>query len=229
MKIGIMQPYFFPYIGYWQLINAVDKYVVYDDVSYIKSGWINRNNFLINKQAHLITLPLKDASSFKKINEIKIDNDRKNKVLKTFQMAYSKAPYYKEIMSILEELILKYSNIAELNYYSIIKVCEYLDIETEILLSSALEKNNNLKAQEKVIHINKVLNSTHYINAIGGQDLYDKEVFKQNNITLNFLKTQPIKYKQFNNDFVSNLSIIDILMFCSKKEIKDMLNNYELL
>ncbi len=229
MKIGIMQPYFFPYIGYWQLINAVDKYVVYDDVAYIKSGWINRNNFLINKQVHLVTLPLKDASSFKNINEIEIDESRKDKVLKTLQMAYSKSTYYKEVMPIIETLILNNSNIALLNYNSIIEINKYLDINTEIILSSSLDKDNNLKAQDKVIHINKILKSTNYINAIGGQDLYDRKTFKQNNIVLNFLKFIPVKYKQFKNDFVSNLSIIDVLMFCSKNEIKDMLNSYELI
>ncbi len=229
MKIGIMQPYFFPYLGYWQLINIVDKYVVYDDVAYIKSGWINRNNLLINGQAHLVTLPLKDASSFKNINEIEIDESRKDKVLKTIQMAYSKSTHYEEIMPIIESLFLNNSNIAVLNYNSIIEINKYLDINTEIILSSTLNKNNMLKAQDKVIHINKILNSTNYINAIGGQELYDRETFKQNNIVLNFLKFIPVKYKQLKNDFISNLSIIDVLMFCSKNEIKDMLNSYELL
>lgn len=231
MKLGIMQPYFFPYIGYWQLINAVDEYVVYDDVNYIKGGWINRNNILLNHAKHLITLPLEEASSFKLINEISITKNEvlKKKLIKTIQSAYLKAPYFKTIMSIIESLILDNSNIAKLNYNIILAVKEYLNIETEILLSSNIEKNNDLKAQDKVIHIAHILGASEYINAIGGQELYSKEEFAQNNIQLNFIKTNEIKYKQFNNEFVPNLSIIDVMMFDSPERIKEMLDDYELL
>ncbi len=231
MKLGIMQPYFFPYIGYWQLINAVDKYVVYDDVNYIKGGWINRNNILLNNSKHLITLPLEEASSFKLINEISITKNEvlKNKLIKTIKSAYLKAPYFETIMPILESLILDNSNIAMLNYNIILVIKNYLNLDTEILLSSQIKKDNNLKAQDKVIHIAHLLRANEYINAIGGQELYSKEDFKQENIKLSFLKTNEIKYKQFKNEFVPNLSIIDVLMFNSPEKIKEMLNNYELI
>lgn len=231
MKLGIMQPYFFPYIGYWQLINAVDKYVVYDDVNYIKGGWINRNNILLNGSKHLITLPLEDASSFKLINEISITKNAvlKNKLIKTIKSAYLKAPYFETIMPILESLILDNSNIAMLNYNIILVIKNYLNLDTEILLSSQIKKDNNLKAQDKVIHIAHLLGAKEYINAIGGQELYSKEDFKQENIKLSFLKTNEIKYKQFKNEFVPNLSFIDVLMFNSPQEIKEMLNDFELL
>lgn len=231
MKLGIMQPYFFPYIGYWQLINAVDKYVVYDDVNYIKGGWINRNNILLNNSKHLITLPLEEASSFKLINEISITKNEvlKNKLIKTIKSAYLKAPYFETIMPILESLILDNSNIAMLNYNIILVIKNYLNLDTEILLSSQIKKDNNLKAQDKVIHIAHLLGANEYINAIGGQELYSKEDFKQENIKLSFLKTNEIKYKQFKNEFVPNLSFIDILMFNSPQEIKEMLNDFELL
>lgn len=230
MKLGIMQPYFFPYIGYWQLINAVDKYVVYDDVAYIKGGWINRNNLLINSNKCLITLPIQNSSSFKNINEIEITNNEKlkNKLLKTIQMTYKKALYFNEIMPIIEDLIINNSNIAMLNYNSIIRICEYLNINTEIILSSQIDKNNTLKGQDKVIHINKLLGSDEYINAIGGMELYDTKEFELNNIKLRFLQTNKIEYKQFNNEFIPNLSIIDVLMFNSPQEIKKILNKYEL-
>lgn len=231
MKLGIMQPYFFPYIGYWQLINAVDAYVVYDDVNFIKGGWINRNNILLNGAKHLITLPLEEASSFKLINEILITKNivLKNKLIKTIKSAYLKAPYFETIMPILESLILDNSNIAMLNYNIILTIKKYLNIDTEILLSSKIEKDNNLKAQDKVIHIAHILGATEYINAIGGQELYDKEVFKEQNIDLKFIKTNPITYKQFNNEFVSNLSIIDVMMFNPPEKIKEMLDDYELI
>jgi len=232
MKIGIMQPYFFPYIGYFQLINAVDKYVIYDDVNYIKNGWINRNNILLNNQKHLITLPLDAASPFKLINEIDIiQNDKvKEKLLKTIQQAYRKAPYYEEVFPIIKNCIMgEYPLIAEALYHSFLSISQYLGIKTEFILSSKIEKDNELKAQEKVIHICKLLNGTEYFNAIGGQELYSKLDFQNENIKLNFLKTKAIQYNQFNNEFMPNLSIIDVMMFNSPEKVKEMLGAYELL
>lgn len=231
MKLGIMQPYFFPYFGYWQLINAVDTYVVYDDVAYIKGGWINRNNILVNGHANLITLSLENSSSFKNINEISIIQNGKNaeKIVKTIQMAYKKAAFYNYVMPILEDLFITNHKISELNYNSIIKINKYLEISTNIILSSKIDKDNSLKAQEKVIHINKLLNSNTYINAIGGQELYDRDEFRQEGIELKFLKMGNIEYQQFKNGFIPNLSIIDVLMFNSPETIKEMLNNYELI
>lgn len=229
MKLGIMQPYFFPYLGYWQLINAVDTYVVYDDVAYIKGGWINRNNILVNEKANLITLSLENSSSFKNINEINIIKNGKNaeKIVKTIQMAYKKAPFFNQVMPILENLLLKNDKIANLNYNSILEINKYLKINTNIILSSSLSKDNSLKAQDKVIHINKLLGSDTYINAIGGQELYDREEFKREGIELKFLKMNDIKYTQFKNEFVSNLSIIDALMFNSPEQIRVMLTEYK--
>ncbi len=232
MKIGIMQPYFFPYIGYWQLINAVDKYVIYDDVNYIKNGWINRNNILLNGQKHLVTLPLDGASSFELIKNIKITSNQKvkEKLLRTIKNSYLKAPYLNDVFPITEKTVL-YENceIASAIEFSIRKIVDYLNIDTEIILSSNLSKDNNLKGQDKVIDIVKALNGDAYINAIGGQELYSKEDFAKENIRLNFLKTKDVKYKQFNNDFVPNLSIIDVMMFNSPEVIREMLNDYELL
>lgn len=229
MKLGIMQPYFFPYLGYWQLINAVDTYVVYDDVAYIKGGWINRNNILVNEKANLITLSLENSSSFKNINEINIIKNGKNaeKIVKTIQMAYKKAPFFNQVMPILENLLLKNDKIANLNYNSILEINKYLKINTNIILSSSLSKDNSLKAQDKVIHINKLLGSDTYINAIGGQELYDREEFKREGIELKFLKMNDIKYTQFKNEFVPNLSIIDALMFNSPEQIRVMLTEYK--
>ena len=231
MKLAIMQPYFFPYLGYWQLINAVDKYVVYDDVAYIKGGWINRNNILVNGNPTLITLPLEKSSSFKKINEISIVNNDiiKDKLLKTVQMAYKKAPFFEDVMYMISDLLKHNSNIARLNYNTILKINEYLNINTEIILSSELQKDDSLKSQDKVIHICKELYADNYINAIGGQKLYSKEEFTKHNIKLNFIKMNELKYTQFNNDFVPNLSIIDVLMFNSPEQIKEMLDDFVLL
>ncbi|KES17196.1 WbqC-like protein family [Gilliamella apicola SCGC AB-598-B02] len=150
MKVGIMQPYFFPYLGYWQLINAVDKYVIYDDVNFIKNGWINRNNILLNGKKHLITLPLEGASSFLLINQIKTSSKLKDreKLLKTLEQAYKKAPYFEIIFSIFKDtLFYKSEYISDALIFSIQKIVDYLNLNTEIILSSKLNKDNSLSAE----------------------------------------------------------------------------------
>lgn len=231
-KIGIMQPYFFPYLGYWQLIKAVDEYVIYDDVNYIKNGWINRNNILLNGNKYLITVPLDGASPFQLINQVKItsNNILKSKILKTIEQAYKKAPYFNEVFSIIEAVIMEESClISEALIKQFTLVNNYLDIKTKLTISSRLKKNNALKAQDKVIHICKLLNGSDYINTISGEDLYSKSDFSRENLNLHFLKANDIKYPQFKNDYIPNLSIIDVMMFNSPETINQMLDKYELL
>lgn len=232
MKVGIMQPYFFPYIGYWQLMNEVDVYVIYDDVNFIKGGWINRNRILTNGKPSYFNVQMKGASPFKKINEVEVSDDPifKRKLLSTLKMSYSKAPYFSQIYPIIENIINnEESNLAKYLEYSIRSIANYLDMNTKIIVSSNLKKNNELKGKEKVIHICKLLNATDYINAIGGQEMYDYESFEENCIQLSFLKTDDIFYKQYGNDFIPYLSIIDVLMFNSKEQVKEMLNRFELV
>ncbi len=233
MKIAIMQPYFMPYIGYFQLINAVDKFVILDDVQYINRGWINRNRILSNKKPVMIILPLKKAARELKINERYFVPDFKDvikKLKKSFYFAYCKAPYYKEVEKVLLD-IFSYDNlnVSEFVTYSIRSICEYLHIKTDIYISSEINKNNDLKKQNRIIEINKRMNSTNYINPIGGKQLYSKDDFNRNNIALNFIKTKDIVYKQYNNEFVQNLSIIDIMMFNSKEKVNSLLMEYDLI
>ena len=218
-----------PYIGYWQLIKAVDKYVVYDDVNFIKQGWINRNNLLIDGQKKLFTIILSGASPNKLINEIELKDDFV-KFGKMIRYNYSKSPYFDVVMPILED-IFNHSNknLGQFLRHTITKICSYLQIDTEILLSSEMQKNNELKAKDKVLHICELLAATEYYNAIGGQELYDKEEFKSHNIDLKFLQTELTPYKQYKNEFVAGLSIIDVLMFNSVEEVNKMLDNYELV
>lgn len=229
MRLGIMQPYFFPYLGYWQLLANVDKYVVYDDVTYIKGGWINRNNFLINGQKNLLTMQLEKASSYTLIKDIAIKDDFV-KFLKTIEMGYKKAPFFEDIFRLLKDICqCPDKKLGQFLFNSHIKICEYLGIDTELILSSSFEKHTELKGKDKVISICKQLGADEYINAIGGQELYDKKEFAENGIRLNFLQANLREYRQLKNEFVSGLSIIDIMMFNSKEEIKEMLNDFKLV
>lgn len=232
LKVAVMQPYFFPYLGYWQMFNAVDKFVLLDDVNFIMRGYINRNSILVNGQPHKFSIPLEKPSQNKLINETKLnftEKDREN-FIKTIQLAYKKAPYYADFYPVLEDIILNpETDLTKFLKYSFEKVKEYLGLDTEILVSSELEKDNSLKAQDRIIEINKVLNSDVYINAIGGQALYNRDDFDRVGIKLYFIKMNPCEYKQYKNDFCPNLSMIDVLMFNPKDEITKFLNNYELI
>ncbi|MDO6758739.1 WbqC family protein [Tamlana sp. 2_MG-2023] len=226
-----MQPYFFPYIGYFQLINTVDKFVFYDDVNFIKGGFVNRNSILLGNKSLRINVMLKKASSFKKINEITINNqiNWQKKLLKQISQSYSKAPQFDVIYNLIEKIILnKEECLSGFLKQGIVQVCNYLDIETEIINSSKIYENKELKGKERIFDICKQERSSHYFNAIGGIALYDKQEFLNESIKLDFLKTGEIKYAQFANTFVPNLSIIDVLMFNSKVDVQKMLLNYKL-
>ncbi|MBP6385546.1 MAG: WbqC family protein [Pseudarcicella sp.] len=232
MKIAIMQPYIFPYIGYFQLINAVDKFIVYDDVSFINKGWINRNKILVNGQENTFTIPLIEASQNKLINTIAIQKKELwlPKLLKTIEQSYKKSPQFEEIFPIIQSIFQsEYSTINQLIIESTKQICNYLAIKTQIVDSSCLYNNQHLKAQERILDICKQENCTEYINPIGGIELYNKNDFFEKDIQLYFLKTKNIEYQQFKNNFVPYLSILDVLMFNSKTEIETLLNEYELL
>ncbi len=223
MKLAIMQPYFLPYIGYFQLINAVDTFVIYDDVNYIKQGWINRNYILLNGGRHLINLGLNGASSFKLINQIKIGTNR-NKLVKTISQSYTKAPYFKEIFPVIKEcLLFKNDNLAEFVTNSLQSIANTLNIKTKFVFSSDIENDKALNGQDKIVNINKCMGADNYTNPIGGVELYSNTEFDNNGIKLNFLKTKEITYKQFSNEFIPNLSIIDVMMFNSKEEVQELL------
>ena len=227
-----MQPYIFPYIGYFQLINAVDKFVIYDDVNFINKGWINRNRILNNGKESLFSIPLKEASQNKLINEIEVNWDGawKNKFLKTLEQCYKKSPFYHEVLTIIEETInLNNEPISKVIENNLRLICHYLDIKTVIVSSSAIYQNTHLKAQERIIDICLIEKATQYINPIGGLELYDKASFEVQNIKMNFIKSNSVEYKQYKNEFVPWLSMIDVLMFNSKERIKEILDNYELV
>jgi hypothetical protein len=232
-SIAVMQPYIFPYLGYFQLINAVDEFVFYDDVNFIKRGWINRNRILINAQEHLLSFPCIKASQNKLINEVKIDTTNKqyNKNLDSIALAYKKSPYFKTVYSLIERLLNEnYNTIADLNIASVKAVSNFLDLNTKFKTSSeSFSETKKFGKSDRLKKITKHENASSYINAMGGQELYNKSDFKASDIDLYFLKSNLKPYKQFLGEFVPGLSIIDIMMFNSKAECLELLNDFKLV
>lgn len=232
MKIAIMQPYLFPYIGYFQLLSAVDKLVFYDDVNFIKKGWINRNRILLNGNPFMLSIPLKNASQNTLIKdlELAIDEKWKNKIVKTLEHAYHKAPFFEETIDLVKDVINTRSKfIKDWHLRSVDLIRNYFEISTQVIESTLRYHNTNLKGPDRILDICLKENANHYINPIGGKQFYNKHLFSHKKISLNFLKSKEISYQQFDNEFVPLLSIIDVMMFNSLPEIRNMLKQYELI
>lgn len=234
MKLAIMQPYFMPYIGYFQLINTVDKFIFYDDVTFIKQGWINRNQVLINNQAKMFSVPLSNASSHTLIKDVLISVNGYEKWKKSFLSSlmfnYKKAKNYEAVRELIEDILADSpETISELAIISIIKISNYLGIKTEFEICSENYDNNHLSGQDRVLDICKKEEASTYINPIGGIELYSEEVFNENNIDLFFISAKKSTYKQFSEEFIPFLSIIDVLMFNDNKQVLQMLNEFELV
>lgn len=229
--IAIMQPYFLPYIGYWQLMNTVDQFVVYDNVQYTKKGWINRNRFLLNGKTETFTLPLKKDSDYLNISERYLSdnyNESFRKLLRKIEMAYMKAPYFREGFELLEScLMFDDKNLFKFIYHSIETIKNYLELDTELVVSSSVDIDHELRSVAKVKAICKALNADAYINPHGGKSLYQIEDFAAQAISLKFLKSREFEYEQFQSIHIPWLSIIDLIMFCSKLEIQAKLTEFD--
>ena len=226
-----MQPYLFPFIGYYQLIHAADTFVVYDDVNFIKGGWINRNRLLSNTGPLWFQAPLSKASSNKKIYETRIVQDPKwpKKLEKTIEQNYSKANFYTEIITFVRAIIQKkYETIDELAFQSLKSLCDYLEIYTGFIRTSREYNNQHLRGQDRILDICRQEGADTYINASGGRALYSQKAFQQAGIQLYFLKSANIVYKQPSKTFWPNLSIIDVLMYCGRKYTQQLINHFEL-
>lgn len=225
MKLAIMQPYFLPYIGYFQLIAAADMFVIYDNIKYTKKGWVNRNRMLQNGSDVMFSLPLKKDSDSLCIvqRELAPDFDRV-KLLNKFRGAYVRAPFYTQIYPLLEHIVLhKESNLFRYIHHALVETCSYLGIDTPIKISSNIEIDHNLKSQDKVLALCKALGADTYINAIGGMDLYERDDFATEGIELNFIRSKSFEYEQFGAPFVPWLSIVDVMMFNTKAHITDLI------
>ena len=229
---AIMQPYFLPYIGYFQLIAAVNLFIVYDNIKYTKKGWINRNRFLCNGRDVMFSLPLKGDSDLLDIRERRLASDFNcDRLINQLVGAYRKAPYFEYAFPLLEQILRQEEqNLFQFLYRSIILVCQHIGITTEIRISSDIPIDHGLKNQHKVLALCAAAGTNVYVNAIGGTDLYSKEDFRSHRIELKFIRSKPFVYRQFGNDFVPLLSIIDVLMFNSCETVRESVHsNYELI
>jgi hypothetical protein len=228
MITAVMQPYLFPYIGYYQLVYASDYFIFYDDVSFIKQGYINRNNILVNGKQQRITLPVTGASSNTNINELTFQNSRK--LIKTLEQTYRKSRYFQEVFPSIKRILeLENRCVSRINYLSIKYVFDYLGIDKIFQFSSKLDYSREMNRSDRLIEMTKVNSCEQYINSLGGYELYDKIYFKSHGVRLSFLEAGIFEYGQGVDDFVPYLSMIDILMHCSKEEIIAMLQSYKLV
>ncbi|EGT5654425.1 MULTISPECIES: WbqC family protein [Citrobacter] len=229
--IAVMQPYIFPYLGYFQLIMASDIFVLFDDVNYIKKGYINRNSILFNNCAHRFTLPVLNVSQNKHINEHYFSTET-DSFFKTLKMAYCKAPYYKDVICIVEKVLLSEEKKVSVVCFNAIKeILQYIGIDKKVICSSTINYDRSCGAADKIISITKILKNKDYVNAIGGRNLYDTQYFNQMELNLYFLKMNEIFYTQgkVNAEFVPNLSILDALMWLSPSTVRDLLQQYSLV
>jgi hypothetical protein len=192
MKVAIMQPYLFPFIHYFRLIQAADLFVIYDDVAYIKQGFINRNTILSRELRPLrLTMPVAGASSHKYINELTVLPMRNPKILRTIAYAYHNAPAFDNVFPILENSVMcPEDNLSVYVSYGLRKIAEYLNIHTPMIASSDIQKDDSLHGQDRIIDICTRLGATSYINLSGGKSLYDADGFRSSGIELEFIDSK---------------------------------------
>jgi len=232
VKLAIMQPYFFPYIGYFQLIAAVDLFVVYDNIKYTKKGWISRNRILQHGKGTTFSLPLKNDSDYLDICERELAADfNRDKLLNRIEGAYRRAPFLAQTFPLVEEVIRYHdTNLFRFLHHSIVRTCKHLGITTEIRISSGIAIDHDLKNKDRVIALCGAVGAITYVNAIGGLDLYAKEDFSNQGFELKFIRSKPFDYPQFGDAFVPWLSIIDVMMFNPLDTIRARIStDYELV
>jgi hypothetical protein len=232
-KLGAMQPYFFPYLGYFQLIKAVNVFVVLNRVQYTKRGWINRNYLLDDHQRpKRFTLSIQKGGQKEAIQARKIVPGPKNKdkILNALRQAYRKAPQYDQVMPGLAEAIGREEIRLDRYLFSCIQfVCRYLGLSTRIVLESDVAYPAVEGRANRLIALSSFFQAGEYVNPMGGKGLYSPEEFEEQGLRLTFLQSKPVGYAQFSSPFVPNLSIIDVLMFNSRDQVSWLLDQYDLL
>lgn len=231
-NLAIMQPYFFPYIGYFQLIATVDQFIVYDNIKYTKKGWINRNRMLQGGKDVMFSLPLKSDSDYLDVRERELAADfNRDKLLNQFKGAYRRAPYFEKTFPLVEQIVRhEDTNLFRFLHHSIVEICKHFGLTTEISISSGIPIDHELTGQDKVLALCAATGASTYVNAIGGMELYSKQAFSEKGIELKFIKSKPFMYTQFGDEFVPWLSIIDVMMFTSREEtLACITGNYDLI
>jgi hypothetical protein len=233
MKLAIMQPYFFPYLGYFGLIKHTDHFILFDTPQYIRHGWIERNRILKqNGEPLYIKVPLKKHARDTAINKIIVNNSEnwKEKIFAQL-VPYKRAPYYRAAILLLKEIFdFNSESIVEINSRSLKMTCKYLGISTPVTTWSdmGLAINSANAADEWALNICKAMGANTYYNPIGGVSFFDKSKYEKNGIEIKFMEIQPTRYNQLSKEFIPFLSIIDVIMYNSPGDINEMLDSYEL-
>lgn len=234
MKMSIMQPYFFPYIGYIGLIKNTDIFILLDEVQYIYHGWISRNRVLKpNGGWQYIVVPLASHSRNTVIKNVEISTtvDWNKKIIAQLQH-YKKAPFYQDVIALCRDVFnAEFKTIADLNMAGLKAVLEYLNIEKQIYLFSemnlTIEKPN--APDEWALSICRAFGGvTEYWNPIGGKFLFNRKKYEQNGVALRFYEPEIIPYRQKGSNFEPSLSILDVMMFNSPETIIEMMGSFTL-
>jgi hypothetical protein len=234
MRVAIMQPYFFPYIGYFQLIYATDRFILLDDVQYIRHGWINRNRILKpGEGVQYITVPLAAHHRETLIKDIGISDAPGCflKILRQLEHYRKRAPYYKAVMELLRECFnCNATGITALNAHCLETVCRYIGLRYHIEIAGQLHLDYTAvqEADEWALQISRQLGASEYINPPGGSSFFNRAKYEANNIQLWFLHPHLRAYDQGRQKFEPGLSIIDVMMFNTPEQIRSLLQEYEL-
>jgi hypothetical protein len=232
MRLGIMQPYFLPYIGYFQLFEHCDTFVLYDDIKYTKRGWINRNRILASGSPRTITLPLRHASDFADVRDREIAPEfSASGMLALIRQSYHKAPYWSDYQQLLKEVLeFPSRNLFDFVANSISVLAACLGIKTELIISSSLGIDRSLRGEERVLATCKAIGATEYVNPIGGLDLYCDSAFREQGLRLSFLRSHLTPYAQFSFPYIEALSIVDTMMFVEPLELRSRVrSDYEIV
>ncbi|NBX35056.1 hypothetical protein EBR16_06815 [bacterium] len=227
-KVAVMQPYLLPYLGYFQLVAAVDLFIVYDNIKYTKKGWINRNRLLVEGKDQVFTLPLRSGADAAMVCERRLADDfRPRKLLDQFRGAYRPAPHFGRVFPLLERIFLHPDpNLFGFLHHALVAVCAELGIRTEIRVSSSFGIDHTLRHQEKVLALCAAAGATTYVNAIGGTELYEPAAFAARGLDLRFVRTRPLEYPQFGHPFVPWLSIVDVMMFNPPERVQQLISGH---
>ncbi|MDP1571632.1 MAG: WbqC family protein [Vicinamibacterales bacterium] len=231
MTLGIMQPYFLPYLGYWQLLARVDAFVVYDNIQYTKKGWINRNRYLRDGEPAWFTVPLKKASDYLDVREREVapDFDRA-KLLRALASSYRTAPQFDAVFPLVERVVrAPKAHLFDYVHHSLIETAAFLGVATPIVVSSTVAIDHTLAAERRVLALCEAIGAEAYLNPVGGQALYSAAAFAARGVRLQFLRPQLREYPQCGRPFVPGLSILDVLMFNSRDTVREMLKECDVL